>query len=136
MLIDAPPVVPPTARQTVLVVDDGDLACDMLARLLRLDGYNTLTAGDGESALMAVDAEAPDLVLLDLSMPDMDGLEVLRRLRADGRHENLLVVMFTAVGSPGFVAEARRLGADDYVVKGGDGPDGVLAAVARHLPIC
>jgi DNA-binding response OmpR family regulator len=121
--------------QTVLVVDDGWVARDMLARLLRLDGYQALTAGDGESALTAIEAGRPDLVLLDLTMPDMDGLEVLRRLRADHRHDGLPVVLFTAVSDPRFVTEAMRLGAADYLVKG-NGPDEVLASVARHLPCC
>jgi DNA-binding response OmpR family regulator len=82
-----------------------------------------------------VDAEDPDLVLLDLTMPDMDGLEVLRRPRADPRHRGLPAVMFTAVGDLRTVAEATRLGATDYVVKG-TGPDEVLASIARHLPRC
>jgi CheY-like chemotaxis protein len=135
MLTDRPPVVPPNTQPTVLVVDDLHVARDMMARLLRLDGYETLTAEDGEAALAAVEAGHPDLMLLDLTMPDMDGLDVLRRLRADRRNAGMPVVMFSAVADPRLVAEARRLGAVDYVVKG-DGPDKVLASVSRHLPHC
>ena len=135
MLIERAPVTPPTREQTVLIVDDTYGARDMMARLLRLDGYRAVTAGDGAAALAAVEADHPDLVLLDLTMPDMDGLEVLRRLRADRRNDGLPVVMFSAVGDPRLVTEARRLGAADYVVKGG-GPDDVLASIARHLPHC
>lgn len=122
--------------RTVLVVDDVADARDMLARLLRLEGYKSLTAADGEEALEAVEKDGPDLVLLDLTMPGMDGLDVLRRLRDDDRHRDLPVVMFTAVRDPGLVAEARRLGAADYVVKGSVGGSDLMARIARHLPPC
>jgi CheY-like chemotaxis protein len=120
------------AAPTILVVDDVDDARDLTARLFRRAGYRCVTADGGEAALAAVDAEAPHLVLLDLTMPDMDGLEVLRRLRAEPRHRGLPVVLFTAVGDPRTVAEARRLGAADYLVKGTVGVADLLACAARH----
>jgi CheY-like chemotaxis protein len=125
------PVVP-TAAHTVLVVDDVSDARDMMARLLRLEGYRSVTAEDGRSALAAVDRDGPDLVLLDMSMPDMNGLDVLRRLRAD--NADLPVMMFTAVSDPQAIDEARRLGAADYVVKGSVGASDLLERIARHLP--
>ncbi|MDB5296428.1 MAG: hypothetical protein JWO31_2411, partial [Phycisphaerales bacterium] len=72
------------------------------------------------------------LVLLDRNMPGMDGLEVLRRLRADPRHRDLPVVMFSAAGDSWSVAEARRLGATDFLTKGGVGLADLLACVERH----
>ena len=64
----------------------------------------------------------------------MDGLEVLRRLRADARHRQVPVVMFTADDDPRLAAAARRLGAADYVVKGRVGPADLVDRLARHLP--
>jgi CheY-like chemotaxis protein len=126
------PDSPPAAAPTVLVVDDADDARDLTARLFRRAGYRVVTAEGGEAALAAVDAEDPDLVLLDMTMPGMDGLEVLRRLRADPRHHALSVVLFTAIGDLRTVAEARRLGAADYLVKGTAGVADLLACVAAH----
>ena len=133
MLTYVPQTAVPTAAPTVLVVDDVDDARDIMARMLRFDGYTPVTAEDGEAALAAVEAERPALVLLDLTMPDMDGLEVLRRLRADARHRDLPVVMFSAIHDPALVAEARQLGAADYIVKGRLGMAELLARVADHL---
>ena len=127
-----PAAVPAAAPATVLVVDDVDDARDLLARLLRRAGYRAVTAADGEAALAAVDAEDPDLVLLDLMMPGMDGLEVLRRLRADARRRDVTVVMFTAVADRRCVAEARQLGAADYVVKGTVGAADLFDRIAKH----
>lgn len=123
----------PNAAPTVLVVDDMPDARDVLARLLRLDGYKSLTAEDGISALAVVEADPPDLILLDLTMPGMDGLDVLRRLQADSRYARLPVILFTAVFDPRLVAEARRLGATDYIVKGSMPATELLARIACHL---
>ena len=128
----AMPGTPPAAAPTVLVVDDVDDARDLVSRLLERAGYVAVTAEDGEAALVAIDAANPDLVLLDLTMPGLDGLEVLRRLREDPRHRALPVVMYTAVGDLRTVAEARRLGAADYLVKGTVGVADLIACVARH----
>jgi CheY-like chemotaxis protein len=122
---------PPASAPTVLVVDDVDDARDLLARLFTRSGYRAVTAADGAAALEAVDAENPAIVLLDLTMPDMDGFEVLRRLRADPRHRGLPVVLFTAMSDPWTAAEARRLGASDFVVKGSVGAADLIARVAH-----
>lgn len=127
-----PPEVPPP-RPTILVVDDASDIRDVLARLLRLAGYKSLTAEGGEAALASVAAEGPDLIVLDLMMPDMSGLEVLRRLRADPRYSRLPVVMFTAVGDRAVAEEARRLGVSDIIVKGGMGARELLDRISSHL---
>jgi CheY-like chemotaxis protein len=123
-----------SAGRTILIVDDVADARDMLARLLRLDGHDTRTAEDGATALASVESDPPDLMLLDVTMPDMDGLEVLRRLRdRPGGARGMPVVMFSAVPDPRLADEARRLGAVDYVVKGSVDACGLLDRLARHL---
>ncbi|HEX8914968.1 MAG TPA: response regulator [Humisphaera sp.] len=122
------------AAHTILIVDDVADARDMLARLLRLDGHDARTAEDGPTALASVEADPPDLVLLDVTMPEMDGLEVLRRLRdRTGGHPRVPVVMFSAIPDPRLADEARRLGAVDYVVKGSVDACGLLDRLSRHL---
>jgi CheY-like chemotaxis protein len=134
-MLTSPTVTPvQSAGRIILIVDDVADARDMLARLLRLDGHDARTAEDGEAALAAVESDPPDLVLLDLTMPDMDGLEVLRRLRdRPGGGRSVPVVMFSAVPDPRLADEARRLGAVDYVVKGSVDACGLLDRLARHL---
>jgi CheY-like chemotaxis protein len=120
--------------RTVLVVDDVPDARDVLARLLKLGGFQTVTAEDGYEALAAVKAQAPDLVLLDLAMPRMDGVEVLKALRDDPSWKHLPVVLFTAVSEGRLVEEAGRLGVQDFILKGGVGGAELLDRITRHLP--
>lgn len=122
------------AVPTVLIVDDTRDARDMMACLLRLDGYHCVTADGGAQALRSVEEDLPDIVLLDLTMPEMDGFEVLRRLREDHRHDNLPIVIFSGIGDPAAIARARRLGAADFVIKGSI--ELLLASIRRNLPPC
>ena len=129
----APCGVPPPAP-TILIVDDLADARDVLARLLRLGGYKSVTAEDGHTALAAVESDAPDLVLLDLTMPGMDGVEVLRQLRRNPRHKELPVILFTAITEGRMVEEAGRLGIQDHIPKGGIAGRTLLDRIAQHLP--
>src|SRR5437879_9659989 len=99
----------------ILVVDDDAAVRASLRRALRLEGYSVGLAGDGAEALAAVDADAPDVIVLDLMMPPPDGLEVCRRLRRAGNHTPIL--MLTAREAVGNRVEGLDAGADDYVVK-------------------
>ncbi|MEU4243652.1 response regulator transcription factor [Actinoplanes sp. NPDC026619] len=99
----------------VLVVDDDPTVSDVVRRYLEQDGCRVRLAADGIAALAAVDDERPDLVVLDLMMPGLDGLEVCRRLRH--RLPDLPVVMLTALGEEADRVVGLELGADDYVTK-------------------
>jgi len=99
----------------VLVVDDDPTVSDVVRRYLEQDGCRVRLAGDGLAALAAVEAERPDLVVLDLMMPGLDGLEVCRRLRH--RLPDLPVVMLTALGEEADRVIGLEVGADDYVTK-------------------
>jgi DNA-binding response OmpR family regulator len=101
--------------QHVLVVDDEPVVCDVLARYLSRDGFEVTTASDGEQALVALHACAPDLVLLDLMLPRVDGFEVFRRLRDTG--SRCPVIMLTARGEVTDRIVGLDIGADDYVSK-------------------
>jgi two-component system, OmpR family, response regulator ResD len=103
------------SRGSVLVVDDEPTIREVVSRYLERAGYDTRVAGDGPSALQAVVERPPDLIVLDLMLPGIDGLEVMRRVR-EGRQRGA-VILLTAKGDENDRIVGLRLGADDYVVK-------------------
>ena len=118
----------------VLMIEDSHDSADVLVRLLASMGHEIDWAPDGQYALEYVAEEVPDLIILDLSMPGMDGLEVLERLRADPRFADRPIVVFTAIQDPGTRERAMAAGATDFWVKGsfdfkslGERIDGLLA---------
>jgi diguanylate cyclase (GGDEF)-like protein len=114
-------------RGTILVVDDDADIVRFVEMNLRLEGYRVLTARDGLEALEMVAAEVPDLVLLDVMLPGVDGVEVTRRLRADSRTSTLPVIMLTAKTMTADRVLGLTTGADDYIIK----PFDTLELVAR-----
>ena len=103
-------------RRTVLIVDD-DLNIHLLAEAALTKDYNVLTAADGEECLETVRNSLPDMVVLDLNMPNMDGLTVLRRLRVDMNLPNIPVLVLTASGDESNTRAAFEAGATDYLTK-------------------
>jgi two-component system, OmpR family, response regulator ResD len=103
------------SRGSVLVVDDEPTIGEVVSRYLKRAGYETRVAEDGLEALEAVAERAPDLIVLDLMLPGLDGLEVMRRVRADDRAS--AIILLTAKGEESDRIVGLRLGADDYVVK-------------------
>jgi len=119
-------------RKSVLVVDDERDLVDILAFNLRREQYEVAVAYDGEKALEAARRDPPDLMILDLMLPGIGGLEVCRRLRAEPRTAKVPVIMLTAKGEETDAVVGLAQGADDYVRK----PFGVkelMARVAAHL---
>ncbi len=104
------------ARAKVLVVDDEPTIGDVVSRYLERAGYDTAVAETGSAALAQAASQRPDLVVLDLMLPDLDGLEVMRRLRQLNR-ERTAIILLTARGEESDRIVGLRLGADDYVVK-------------------
>jgi DNA-binding response OmpR family regulator len=105
-----------TKGQILIVEDDRSLA-EVLEYNLRQDGYQTVVAGDGQEGLRQARVRAPDLIVLDLMLPLIDGLEVCRRLRADASTRNMLVLMLTAKTEETDEVVGFSVGADDYVGK-------------------
>lgn len=101
----------------ILAVDDDVQVLRSIRRVLEEAGYEVITASSGEEALALVAQQRPDLVLLDMIMPEMDGLEVCRRLRSDPFLGRLPIIFLTAKGRPGDVATGLDSGADDYLIK-------------------
>ena len=99
-------------KRSILVVDDDAKILRFVRWSLRLAGYEVITATDGEDALLIMEARKPDLIVLDIVMPGMDGFEVLRRIRVD---EDTPVIAFSTHSS--FKEQALRLGANDFLAK-------------------
>jgi len=101
-------------QASVLVVDDDIRILRVMKRILELENYQVLAASSGESALKTFDKETPDLVLLDIMMPDMDGYTVCQRIR---EFSQIPIIMVTAKGNEKEKVEGLDIGADDYVTK-------------------
>ncbi|MEA2369738.1 MAG: two-component system, OmpR family, response regulator VicR [Solirubrobacteraceae bacterium] len=114
------------ARGSILVVDDEPTIAEVVSRYLVRAGYEVRSVSDGVAALDAVDERRPDLVVLDLMLPGIDGLEVMRRIR-DRDRDRIAIILLTARGAETDRVVGLRLGADDYVVK----PFSPLELVAR-----
>lgn len=113
--------------QTILIVDDNDLNRRLVMATLGKLGYDVVEAGNGHEALARIGHGGIDLVLLDITMPGMDGIEVLTRLRQQYSVLELPVIMFTADDDEGRIVEALSLGANDYLLK----PLNLTVATAR-----
>jgi nitrogen regulation protein NR(I) len=100
---------------TILVVDDQKTICYSIQRFLQSEGYDVLTATNGDDALKLVDSGTPGLVIMDVRMPEMDGLEVLGRIK--GSHPDVQVIMMTAFSTTEKAIHAMKLGAYDYITK-------------------
>ncbi len=101
----------------ILVVDDEPFLREMLKDILNIEGYQVISAADGKEGLDKIFSEKPDIVLLDCSMPEMDGYEVLERLRKDPQYINLPVIMLTAMSGEKEEIKGFSLGLDDYITK-------------------
>jgi two-component system phosphate regulon response regulator PhoB len=105
------------AKKEILVVDDEEDIRELVAFNLTREGYVVRSASSGEEALDSVKKRTPHLIILDLMLPGMDGLEVARRLKKDPSTEGIPIVMLTAKGEEADIVAGLELGADDYVTK-------------------
>ncbi|MBD5804324.1 Response regulator PleD [Azoarcus sp. Aa7] len=101
----------------LLIVDDDPLNRRVLEAMLAGEGYRTVSVGSGRESLAAVGAEPPAVILLDLMMPEMDGFEVVRRLRADAATQSIPIVAVTAVDDGGSRARLAAAGVVDVLAK-------------------
>jgi serine phosphatase RsbU (regulator of sigma subunit) len=104
-------------RPRILIVDDEPFNVDFLEQELEDLGYQTLSASNGLESLQIVAEEAPDLLLLDIMMPGMDGFEVLTRLKKDKRHRHIPVIIISAMSDMGSIVRGIEMGAEDYLPK-------------------
>jgi two-component system alkaline phosphatase synthesis response regulator PhoP len=105
------------AKESILVVEDEEDILELIRYNLTKEGYQVTCSGTGEDGLKAARAKHPDLVLLDLMLPGVDGLEICKALKADGGTQDIPVVILTAKGEESDIVTGLELGADDYIVK-------------------
>ncbi len=105
------------AKTKILVIEDDRSLAEVLTYNLKQAGYEVILATDGQDGLLQAQVKSPDIVLLDLMLPVIDGLDVCRRLRADNSTKDVLIVMLTAKAEESDELVGFSLGADDYVTK-------------------
>lgn len=117
----------------VLVVDDHQDAINILTLILKKGGYDPVSAKDGVEALQKINEENPDLVLLDVMMPKMDGYEVCQAVKANPGSRHIPILMLSAKTDPASKLRGRELGAADYLTKPIN-PTEILKKVKEYLP--
>jgi CheY-like chemotaxis protein len=127
------PFVPSSAPLRVLVVDDNEDVAEMTAEMLKMYGHEALTAGDGPSALSLAESERPDVVLLDLGLPGMHGIEVAECIVAKSGGKTPLLIAVSGYGRPEDRERSRRAGCEHHLVKPVDF-DRLLALLATQTP--
>ncbi|MHB9068818.1 MAG: response regulator [Sedimentisphaerales bacterium] len=105
------------ANEKILIVDDEEDVLELVRYNLDKNGYKVETAATGEQALAKARAKLPDLIILDLMLPGIDGLDVCKKLKNDTKTQNIPVIMLTAKGEETDIVTGLELGADDYVTK-------------------
>jgi CheY-like chemotaxis protein len=120
------------SRKTVLLVEDNEDNLIIYTTILRFGGYRVVQARDGRAALDAARTVAPDLILMDVSIPFVDGLEVTRRLKSDPATRAIPIIALTAHALPSDRDRALEAGCDGYISKPAE-PRAILAAVRRKL---
>lgn len=104
-------------KNKILIVDDEVLLVEMLKTRLETNGYSVVCAYDGQEGIKIVKTENPDLIILDLMLPKMDGYKVCRMLKFDKRYKNIPIIIFTAKAQDSDKEMSQEVGADAYITK-------------------
>lgn len=117
----------------ILLVEDDVTLIDMYSLKFKEEGYNLLTADNGETGLALALKEIPDVILLDIMMPKMDGFAVLAELKKNATTKNIPVLMLSNLGQTADVEKGEQMGAKDYIVKASMTPSQVVEKVQSYL---
>ncbi len=120
-------------RNKILLVEDSKVVQQMYRSKLVLERFNVLTADNGMEAIKILSQEKPDIILLDLMMPVMDGYKVLQIIKTDPKSADIPVLVFSARGQPEEVEKAMNLGAAGYIVKATTKPNEVVEQIRKVL---
>ena len=118
--------------ERILIVDDNATNLKLVAYLMKANGYDVATALDAESAIDSLRITRPDVILMDIQLPGIDGLELTRRLKADPATRRISIIAVTAYAMKGDHDKAIAAGCDDYITKPID-TRALPATIARHL---
>lgn len=117
----------------VLLVEDEEFIRDLFKRQLDLSGFTTDAFGTGQDGLSAITKNAYDLVLLDIMLPDINGLQILQSIRQNPTTKNIVVVLLTNLGQDAVIKQGFELGADGYLVKAAYTPDQIVQEVKNII---
>lgn len=118
----------------ILIVEDDEVLVKMYTRKLEHDGYEVAVAYSGGEGIIAATREKPDLILLDIMMPTVDGFEVIKNLKAVPETKDIPIIIFTNLGtSEIFINEAKRLGVKDYLIKYKTSASEVVNRIKKEL---
>jgi DNA-binding response OmpR family regulator len=121
-----------STKRKILVVDDEALTTELAKTFLEKHNFSVIIAADGETAISLAHSENPDLILLDVMLPAMDGFSVCKKLKSDAKFKNTPILMFTAKGLSSDIETGEAVGADEYIVKPFSGK-ALVATIRRHL---
>ena len=121
-------------KQKILLVEDDKFLGKMLAKMLESHNYEVVLAGNGREGLLKASNSNPNLILLDIMLPDIDGFDVLETIRQDEKIKKIPVIIISNLGQPEDMQQGKSLGAKDYLVKSDMSLDEVVAKVRKHLP--
>ena len=117
----------------ILIVEDDLFIRELYERQLSLEGYEVSTAEDGEIGLNRITESIPDLLLLDIMLPKVSGLDLLRTIKAKEETKNIPVILLTNLGQDSVIKEGFNLGADGYLIKSAYTPDQIIEEVKKFL---
>ncbi|MBN1778997.1 MAG: response regulator [Candidatus Buchananbacteria bacterium] len=121
------------ANTTILLVEDDEFLSELYATKLKLEGYNVVLANDGEKGLRLAGEKKPDLILLDIIMPKMDGFEVLKGLKENPATKSIPVILLTNLSQKDEVKKGLELGAVDYLIKAHFMPSEVVKKIKQII---
>lgn len=117
----------------ILIIEDDPLIIKIYMTRLLADGYQVLSADNGEDGLQKAQKEMPDLVVLDIMMPKMDGFGVLEKLRTDEKMKQMPILVYSNLAAEEEVARAKKLGATEFIVKANISPTEMVAKIKQYL---
>lgn len=117
----------------ILIIEDENILREILRDSLKKEGYKVYTASDGEEGLEKMNSVKPNLVILDVIMPKMDGFEVMRRMSKDENLSKVRVIVISNSGQPVEIEEAMKLGAKDFIIKTEFDQKGLIEKVKKQL---
>lgn len=117
----------------ILIIEDNEYLGRMYQNLLSLSNYEVEWVASGEEGLVRVKENKPDLIILDVIMPKINGIQVLEKLKADAETKNITVVMLTVIGEKELIERCLKLGAEGYIIKSALNLDQLLTEVQSYL---
>ena len=120
-------------KARILLVEDDSFLSSMYVTKLTMSGYDSIVAADGQEGFTKAQQEKPDLILLDIILPKMDGFEVLEKVKKDENTKDIPVVLLTNLGQKEDIDRGLKLGADDYLIKAHFTPSEVMGKIDRLI---